>query len=126
MADVFKKLECWRRSIDLSEDVYKITKKFPDDERFGMTSQIQRAVVSISNNICEGTGVGSLKHEINHLHIAVSSCNEVENLSILANRLGYITKYEQQEIEDLVTSTRKPLYGFIKFKKDKLSEKGNI
>ena len=123
MADAFRKLNSWKKSIDLAEKVYRISKKFPEDERFGMTSQIQRAVVSISNNISEGAGVGSLKHEIHHLHIAVGSCNEVENLSILAERFDYINEDEQQDIEELVSSTRKQIFGFINYKKEILEEK---
>ena len=125
MADAFKKLNCWKNSIDMVLKVYLLSKNFPEEEKFGFTSQIRRAAISVSNNIAEGTGVGSKKHEINHLHIAVGSCNEVENLSIIANRLEYITESEKDDIEDLVTQTRKPLFGLIKRIDEKIKNDKN-
>ena len=80
----FEKLDVWHKAIDFADEVYLATKSFPSDERFGLTSQLRRAVVSISSNIAEGSGrnskpefsrfvsiaYGSLMESVSQLHIA--------------------------------------------------------
>jgi four helix bundle protein len=120
MVDSFRKLETWKESINLATKIYQITKDFPKDEQFGITSQIRRASVSVSCNISEGAGLNYIKNKLNHYDVASGSCNEVENLAILAQRLGYINEQERTEIEELVSATRKPLTGLIKFTQNKI------
>tara|TARA_R110002050_G_scaffold204327_4_gene339828 strand:- start:29514 stop:29801 length:288 start_codon:yes stop_codon:yes gene_type:complete len=89
-----KDLEVWKRSIDLVVLIYDLTKMFPDDEKFGLTSQMRRAAVSIPSNISEGAGRSSTKEFIRFLDIATGSLSELETQLIIVNRLGFIEKRE--------------------------------
>ena len=71
-------MEVWKKSMDLVESVYQMTNIFPDSEKFGLTNQIRRAVVSIPSNIAEGSGRKSDKELIQFIHIAIGSLAEVE------------------------------------------------
>lgn len=85
-----KKLEAWRKAMDLVVAVYQVTARFPSGERFGLTAQVQRAAVSIPSNIAEGAAKGSNRGFLNALHIARGSLNELDAQLIIAGRLGYI------------------------------------
>ena len=95
----FKDLEVWKRAIDLVEDVYSLTAKFPANEQFGLVSQIRRASVSVPSNIAEGSGRRSVKELVQFLHIASGSLAELETQFIIAKNLGFIAKNEYSEIE---------------------------
>ncbi len=115
MAKTFEKLDAWKNAIDLAFHIYKITQDFPKEEIYGLTSQIKRAVVSISSNIAEGSGVGTNAGYIHHLKIAIGSLNEVDSLSIIANRLGYIANEDHKRIHNLIEKQGKLLYGLISY-----------
>ncbi len=85
----YRKLEVWQKAMDLAETAYRISRGFPEDERFGMTAQIRRAVISISNNIAEGYGRIHRGDYVHHLSMARGSLMEVENCLTLAVRLGF-------------------------------------
>ena len=93
----FKELEIWKRSHKLTVDVYRATHKFPQEEIYGLTSQIRRAVSSIPTNIAEGCGRRTNAELANFLNIASGSASEVEYEILLAKEIGYITS-EQCEI----------------------------
>lgn len=86
----FEKLIVWQKSRELSKSIYKTTKSYPDDERFGLTSQMRRCVISISSNIAEGTGRHTNKDKARFTEIAYGSALELLNQSILSNDLGYL------------------------------------
>ena len=73
----FRKLEIWKEGITLSLDIYQYTKNFPTEEKFGLTSQLQRASVSIPSNISEGTSRGTDKHFVQFLQAALGSAYEL-------------------------------------------------
>jgi len=85
-----KDLDAWKQSLDLVEMVYKVTKEFPQEELYGLTNQLRRAVVSISSNIAEGAARNSAKESIQFLHIALGSAPELETQLTIAKRLGYL------------------------------------
>lgn len=85
-----EQLDVWKKSIDFTVEVYKITENFPKDERFGLISQIRRASVSIAANIAEGAGRKSDKEFLNFLSMSQGSASEVETELLIAFRLGYI------------------------------------
>ncbi len=85
-------LDAWKRSIDFVVEVYKMTDTFPKEEKFGLTSQIRRASVSIPANIAEGAARKSDKEFLQFLSIAQGSTSEVETEILIANRLGFLEK----------------------------------
>ena len=93
----YQDLIVWQKAMDLVEMIYKVTKAFPKEEIYGLTSQIRRAAVSIPSNIAEGQGRTSLKEFQNFLSIAYGSLREVETQILIAQRIQYVNK-EQTEI----------------------------
>jgi four helix bundle protein len=87
----YKNLKVWQKAFDLVADVYVITDKFPDREKFALTSQINRCAVSIVSNIAEGAGRNSRKEFNNFLGITLGSTCELETQLMIANRLGILT-----------------------------------
>jgi four helix bundle protein len=85
----FRDLFVWQRAIDLAKEVYTLTRAFPPDERFGMTSQLRRAVVSVSSNIAEGHARRTKEYG-HFLCVARGSLAEVESQLFLAAELGYL------------------------------------
>jgi four helix bundle protein len=92
MAFKFEKLEIWKAAIDISDDVYKLTKTFPKDEIFVLTSQMKRAADSISLNISEGSTGQSNAEQCRFLGYAQRSALEVVNCLYIAQRRGFLQK----------------------------------
>ena len=88
----YRDLMVWQKAMDLALECYRITKEFPKNEIYGMSSQIQRAAVSIPANIAEGRARQHAKEFIQHLSIAYGSLAELETHVLLAERLKYIQK----------------------------------
>jgi four helix bundle protein len=105
-----KDLEVWKKSMDLVEIIYQLTNNFPDTEKFGLTNQIRRAVVSIPSNIAEGSGRKSDKELIQFVHIALGSLAEVETQYLISLRLKYVVRNEK--LEDELVVLNKLLIGF--------------
>jgi four helix bundle protein len=94
----FEKLEVWRKSIALADMVYGITKSFPADERFGLTSQMRRSAVSISSNLAEGCSRGSKTDFRRFIEIATGSAFELTSQSVIARNQGLLTEDAHQQI----------------------------
>ncbi|HQX54805.1 MAG TPA: four helix bundle protein [Pyrinomonadaceae bacterium] len=92
-----EKLDVWKRSIDLVVFVYRLTENFPSEEKFGLTSQIRRAAVSIPANIAEGAARETDKDFGRFLTIAQGSASEVETELLIANRLGFLSTKDFDE-----------------------------
>jgi four helix bundle protein len=88
----FERLEVWNKSIDFADLVYRVTRAFPDDERFGLTSQMRRAAVSVSSNIAEGSARFSKTDSARFLEIATGSVFEVVSQSFISRRQGFLTE----------------------------------
>lgn len=86
----FRRFEIWQLGIDLAMECYSVTKRFPDSEKFGLSSQLRRACVSIPSNVAEGCARKSDKEFSRYLEISLGSAFEVETQFIIANKLGYI------------------------------------
>ena len=86
----FEKLEVWQKAVDFAYEVYQVTRGFPDDERFGLTSQMRRAAVSVSSNIAEGSGRGSERDFVRFVEIGYGSLMEVVSQMHVAKRQGFI------------------------------------
>lgn len=94
----FKELKIWQFAFKLAKDIYILTKEFPQDEKYGMVSQIRRASTSIPANIAEGAGRNSNKEFIQFLAIAIGSAYELETFILLAFEVNYISKEEMESI----------------------------
>src|SRR5262245_24169486 len=109
----FRDLRVWHESMQLVEDVYRLTRRFPAEERFGLTSQVRRATVSIAANIGEGWRRKRRKAYINHLDIALGSQGEVDVQLEIARRLGYLKDDEQHTVAERVANVGRMLNGLI-------------
>ena len=106
-----EKLDVWKKSVEMVTDVYEVTKVFPPDERFGLTSQIRRAGVSIPANIAEGAGRQSDKEFCRFIAIAQGSASELETELLIAKNLGYISATEYERIYEEINTIARMLIG---------------
>ena len=112
----YKDLIVWQKAMDLAEQTYKLTKGFPKEETYGLTSQLRRAVVSVPSNIAEGQARQSTAEFKNFLSIAQGSLAEVETQLLLAIRFEYLTQQQaapalslREEISKMLASLRSKL-----------------
>jgi len=87
----YRDLTVWQKGVELAIRLYGVTRRFPAHERYGLSSQIQRAGVSISANIAEGNSKSGKGNYLNHLSHATGSLSELETLLLIAHRVGYLT-----------------------------------
>ena len=87
----YRQLIAWQKAMELVRLVYEMTDDFPPEERFGLTLQIRKAVVSVASNIAEGQGRNSTKEFINHLSISYGSLMETETQTLVAEMRSYST-----------------------------------
>jgi len=109
-----KKLDAWTSAIDLAQLVYKTTDGFPFKERYGLTSQIRRAAVSIPSKIAEGAARQSKKEFLQFLHIAKGSLSELDTQLELAKRLEYLGENEWIALNELLERVDKMLSGLVR------------
>ena len=110
----FKGLKVWQKSYDLVFEIYKATKYFPLEERFGLTSQIRRSTVAIPSNIAEGYARKHLKQYIQFLYIAYSSGAELETQLMLAKNLQYLKKEMFKDLIENYYEIERMLMALIK------------
>jgi four helix bundle protein len=110
----FRELKVWKKGHELTLAVYKTTARFPQEERYGLTSQIRRASVSVPANIAEGCGRGSDAELARFLRIAAGSANELEYHLLLANGLQMLNSPEHKHLTKQVTEVKRMLTSFIK------------
>lgn len=106
----FKDLKVWQKSVELATNVYVSTKNFPSEEKFGITSQIRRSVVSISSNIAEGAGRNSNKEFKQFLSYAYGSCSELETQLIISKNLGFLNPDSLSTLSDSINEIQKMIY----------------
>lgn len=117
-----QKLEVWQDSILLVEAVYRFSSHLPTDERFGLTSQIRRASISIPSNIAEGAARASRKEYLRFLSMARGSLSELETQIIIATRLGLAQ--HDPDLESLLQKVFAKLNALIKKLSTPLSSEG--
>lgn len=110
----FKNLQIWKRAVVLATEVYKLTQNFPDEEKYGLISQLRRCVVSISSNIAEGAGRNTDKDFKPFLSIAYGSSYELETQIIIAANLEFLEKSECEELCSEISELQKMIYSFSK------------
>ena len=107
-------LEVYKKAICFAREIYKVSEGFPEKEKFGITSQSRRAVVSISSNIAEGWGRDSSKNYSQFLKIARGSLYELDTLITIAYELKYINGNELKSLTDIKDEISKMLNSLIK------------
>jgi four helix bundle protein len=110
----FRNLEVWKMSHELTLAVYRATKAFPDDERFGLTSQLRRAAVSIPANVAEGCGRGSDADFGRFVQNAMGSSSEIEYEFLLAKDLNYLSAPLYTNLNDDVTRIKRMLASLLR------------
>ena len=110
----YRDLIVWQKSMNLVTLLYQLTKQFPDDEKFGLTSQIKRSSVSIPSNIAEGYGRSSRKEYVRFLEIARGSLYEFQTQLEIAANLKFIDIFVTKEIFELGIEVEKMLNSLIK------------
>jgi len=117
--DVVKKnyidLDVWKEGRSLCKDIYLVSSSFPVEEKFGLTSQIRRAAVSIPSNIAEGCGRHHTKESIHFFFIARGSIYEIETQLYIALDLNFISQKNLDSLLIKIETTRKLLHGFIRY-----------
>ncbi|MEM6459485.1 MAG: four helix bundle protein [Planctomycetota bacterium] len=107
-------MDVWPVVLDLVEEVYRLTRRFPDDEKFGLTSQMRRAAVSVPSNLAEGYGRSTRKDYRRHVAIANGSLRELEAQIIIAGRLGHADREDAKPAWDLSQQAGRMLAGLLR------------
>ncbi|UIR56153.1 four helix bundle protein [Sphingobacterium sp. SRCM116780] len=115
-----KELKVWNKAIELSTKVYEIVSMFPSEEKYGLSSQIKRSVVSIASNIAEGAGRNSINEFIHFLGIANGSSFELQTQVIIAQNLKLLQVEHGEQLCSQIVEIQKMIFGFLnKLKNDK-------
>lgn len=110
----FKNLKIWQEGIEIVTNVYQLTSEFPEEEKFGLISQMRRCAVSIPSNIAEGYGRNS-DSELNRvLNISRGSSYELETQLILSEQLGFISKLNMYSFSEKLNSIQAGITNFQK------------
>jgi four helix bundle protein len=109
----YRALAAWQRAIDLALSIYAVTKRFPADERFGLTQQLRRAAVSVPSNIAEGRGRGSKRDYRHFLLQARGSLFELETQWHIAEQLQYCDEAAGLQVRNQLSAAIRPLTGLI-------------
>ncbi len=119
----FRQLAVWQKGKDLTLLIYKITKNFPPEEKFAITSQIRRSGYSVIANIAEGNAKNYLKDRLNFFNIAKGSLVEVDCFTEISFELKYINKNEYEKILEYLNKTAYLLNKFINSQKSLYDKK---
>jgi four helix bundle protein len=122
MVKSFRDLTVWQRSIQLAVAIYRVTRDFPKEETYGLTSQMRRATVSIASNIAEGHGRLNTKEYRQFLGIAKGSNFELQTQIEIARALGFGDSSLLNEAESLSHEVGKMIFGVLESIKDKAQE----
>jgi four helix bundle protein len=114
MSKPHKKLLAWQKSMDLVEDIYDLTRRFPREEIYGLTSQLRRAAISVPSNIAEGAAGRSPVQFRNFLGIAIGSLNELATQLEIALRIGYLSAKTHGATEARIDECLAITYGLRK------------
>ncbi len=110
----YKELKVWQKSYHLCLEIYRITNKFPIEEKYSLTSQVRRAAVSIPSNIAEGYGRRTTPDYVRSLYIAYGSNCELDTQIDLSCDLGYLNKDDEKKLKDSIREVERMLMALIK------------
>lgn len=113
---VYKNLKVWQEALNLAISVYQVTSEFPSDERFGLTSQLRRASVSIPSNIAEGCGYDTHPQTNRFMQIAQGSAFEVETQLLIAKSVGLMPEnFDFAPVLDKVNHVQRLIFNFKQY-----------
>ena len=115
----FRKVDAWNRALELSKIVYDLTRRFPDEEKYGLSSQLRRAVISISSNIAEGCGRRTSRDFVGFMYNAIGSLKEVESELFVAEKLGYIGMEDVEKLVVELEEIGRMISGMVKKEKER-------
>ena len=110
-----EKLDVWKRSVEMVTQVYHATNGFPVDEKYGLTSQIRRAAISIPANIAEGSARKTGKEFCHFISIAQGSSSELETELLIACNLNYLPKQDYLNLKTEIENISRMLIGLSKY-----------
>jgi four helix bundle protein len=114
MLSSYRDLLVWQKAMELVVETYRFSSRFPKEERYGLTSQLRRAGISIPSNIAEGYGRASRKEYLQFLYVGQGSLKEAETQIILAEMLGYVSKDATEPLLGKAALVGKLLGGLIR------------
>ncbi|HKJ14555.1 MAG TPA: four helix bundle protein [Desulfobulbales bacterium] len=110
----FKELKVWEKAYQLCLDLYKATAEFPNEEKYGLSSQMRRSAISIPSNIAEGYGRKTIPDYVRCLYIAYGSTCELETQTLLSGDLSYLNKADQSSLLEKIKEVERMLMAPIK------------
>jgi four helix bundle protein len=110
----FKNLKVWQKGFEIAKLTYNLTKKFPVEEKLGLTSQMNRSSISIASNIAEGSSRRSEKDYFRFLEIALGSCFELESQLLISIELGFAEREQANSLLQNIDEEQKMLISFMK------------
>jgi four helix bundle protein len=110
----FRELVVWQKAHQLTLDLYRLTRTFPREEQYGVTSQVRRAAASICANIAEGCGRGTARDFARFIQIALGSASELEYHLVLAADLGLISPDVHLQLETSLVAAKRMLSGLVR------------
>ncbi len=111
---IYQRLIAWQKAMELTIDIYNVSKNFPQNERYGLTAQLCRAAVSVPNNIAEGRGHGSRADFRRFVQQARGSLYELQTQLLIAWRLQYVSEKDHQHLMNLSTDVIRLVSGLIR------------
>ena len=118
----YRDLQVWQFAVELTTDIYALAAHFPKTEVFGLSSQLQRAAVSVASNIAEGHARDSTKEYLRFIAIALGSLAEVETQLIISNKLNYINQEKLDEMLEKSSTIGRMLRGLQKSLRAKIAD----
>jgi four helix bundle protein len=113
MGGTYHDLKVWQGAMELTTKIYRITRKFPAEELYGLSTQLRRAAVSVPSNIAEGKGRSSDKELLQFLSRARGSLYEVQTQLAIAEMLGFLTKADYEDVRQQADAVGRMLSGMI-------------
>jgi four helix bundle protein len=110
----YKELNIWKKGIEIVDNVYSITEKFPQKELYSLTSQMQRSAISIPSNIAEGFVRGHTAEYRQFLRTALGSCAELDTQLVITHRRNYITRTEVLSLQEDLDHKSRMIMNLIK------------
>lgn len=110
-------LDVWKAAMDLSVDIYRLVESFPDTQQFGLSYHLKASVTHLPANVAAAASRKYGRESLRYLFRAKGIIYEVESMLYLAERLGYMTEEELEKHLELLDSSRRLLFGFIKYYK---------